>query len=131
MCSFLGFFLPLIDLLIDSELAALDGHQDVCVLCRGSHELCHDKLSVLTRAHAQGLESLKTVLIVNLKLLKSETGMLNQVTEESGVLDGLDNFLTLIIGEVLDGNTCEREKGGYEFQIIGVCARKVITYHQS
>ena len=79
--SLLSFLLLAGYLLIDSELAALNGHQDVRVLCRGCHKLRHDKLSVLTRAHAQRLEALKTVLIVNLELLKGETGVLDEVTE--------------------------------------------------
>lgn len=100
--SLLGLFLVAGDFLFDGELAALDGHQDVGVLRRRGHELRDDKLSVLTSAHAQWLEALQTVHIVNLELLEGESGVLDKITEEGGVLDWLDNLFTF--REVLDGD---------------------------
>ena len=101
--SLLGLLFVTSDLFIDRELAALDGDEDVGVLCRWGDELCHDKLSVLTSTHAQRLEALQTVLIVNLELLQGKSGVLDKITEECSVLDWLDDLLTL--REVLDGDT--------------------------
>ena len=101
--SLLGFLLIATDFLFNGELAALDGHEDVGVLCCGCHELRYDKLSVLARAHTQGLEALQTVLIVNLKLLQCESSMLDKIAEESCILNWLDHFFSF--WEIFDRNT--------------------------
>lgn len=103
--SLLGFLLVTLDDLINGELALLNGNENVGVLSSRGNEFGYDKLSVLAGTHAEGLEALETVLIINLKLLKSEAGVLDKVTEERGVLHGLDGVL--ILREVLDGDTCQ------------------------
>ena len=100
--SLLGLLLVASDLLIDGELAALDCDEDVGVLCGGRDELGHDKLGVLACAHAQRLEALQVVLIVNLQLLEGEARVLHQVAEEGRVLHWLDHFFAF--GEGLHGN---------------------------
>lgn len=101
-CSLLGLFLVASDLFFDLELAALDGHEDVGVLCRRRHELRHDELGVLARAHAQRLEALQTVLIIDLELLQREPRVLNQVAEQSGILNWPDSII--VLREVLHRN---------------------------
>ena len=101
--SLFGFLFISCNLLVNRELAALNGDENVGVLCCWSHELCHNELSVLTCAHAQWLEALQTVLIVNLELLQSETSVLDKVAEECSVLNWFDDLFAL--REVLDGDT--------------------------
>ena len=103
--SLLGFLLVTLDDFIDSELALLDGDENVGILSSRGNEFSNDKLSVFASSHAEGLEALKTVLIINLELLEGEASVLNEVTEEGSVLHGLDGVL--ILREVLNGNTCQ------------------------
>ena len=103
-CSLLGLLFLTADLLINGELAALDGDKDVGVLISGRHELSHNILLLLGSSHSQRLKALKTVLIINLELLKGEACVLDEVREEGSILHGLDHIK--VVGEVLDGDAC-------------------------
>ncbi len=103
MASLLGlFFLNLF--LVEAELAALNGDQDVGVLTRGRHEFSHDVLGVAACAHAQRLETLQTVLVVNVQLFEGEASVLDEISEKRCILHWFDDILT--IWEVLNGDTC-------------------------
>ena len=71
-------------------------------MSRGGHELGYDILGVLRRPHTQGLETLQTVLIINVELLECKTCVLNKVGEEGSKLHRFDHFK--VIWEVLHGD---------------------------
>ena len=104
--SLLGLFFSLGELLSQrvAELAALDGDEDVSILCGRRHELSDDVFGVAASAHAQRLETLKTVRIIDVELFQGEASVLHQVGEQCRVLHSLKALLA--VGEVLDRDTC-------------------------
>jgi len=106
--SFFGFFLLAGELFVESELAALNGDQNVGVLRSRRHELRYDILRVLRSPHTQRLESLQTVLVINVELLQGESSVLHQVREEGSILNRLDHLN--VSREVLDRDAYWIEK---------------------
>ena len=102
-CSLLGLLFLSLNYLIKAEFTALDGDQDVCVLGRWSHKLRHNIFILFACAHAEGLEALQTVLLVDLELLEGEASVLDQVGEECCKLNRFDHLL--IVREVLHGDS--------------------------
>ena len=104
--SLLALLVVASDLFFDGELAALDGHENVGVLCCGRDEFSYDKLVLLSCAHAQRLETLQTVGLVDVELLQSEARVLHQIREQGRILHWLDDVR--IVWEVLYGDTYTR-----------------------
>ena len=106
--SLLGLFFSLGELLSQrvAELAALDGDEDVSILCGRRHELSDDVFGVAASAHAQRLEALKTVRIVDVELFQGEASVLHQIRKQGRILHRLDDVR--IVWEVLYGDTYTR-----------------------
>ena len=104
--SLLGLFFSLGELFSQriAKLAALDGDEDVSILCGWRHELSDDIFGVAACAHTKRLEALKTVRIIDIELFQRKASVLYEVREQSCVLNSLKALFT--VREVLDGDTC-------------------------
>lgn len=71
-------------------------------MSRRRDELRHDVLGVATRAHAQRLEALQTVRVVNVQLFQGEARVLDEVGKERRILHWLHCLVSL--RKVLDRN---------------------------
>ena len=120
--SFLGLLFLSLDYLIKTEFTALDGDQDVGVLGRWSHKLRHNIFILFACAHAEWLEALQTILLVDLELLEGETSVLDQVGEKGSKLNRFNHLL--IVREVLHGDSYRANDDKLPVTDITICTER-------